>query len=146
MEWLTTVAGSEKVLQQLLVLFPHAISFVMVDHLPERQRGFLKGRRVRTSFLQNVPWSAKVFRKLLWLHPSAVETFDVSAYDMVISSSHAVAKGVLTGPDQLHICYCHSPIRYAWDLQHQYFAAPAWSEASSRCAPGRRCITCVFGM
>ena len=120
-EWLTAVAGSEKVLQQLLVLFPNADLFVLVDHLPASQRGFLKGRKVRTTFLQNLPWSAKLFRKLLWLQPSAVETFDVSAYDHGgFPAPMPVAKGVLTGPDQLHICYCHSPIRYAWDLQHQY--------------------------
>jgi len=119
-EWLTTVAGSEKVLQQMLLLFPNADLFVLVDHLPAKDRQFLRGRTVHTSFLQNIPFSAQLFRKLLWILPSAVESLDLSEYDIVLSSSHAVAKGVITGPDQLHICYCHSPIRYAWDCQHQY--------------------------
>src|SRR3954462_3410618 len=60
------------------------------------------------------------YRRYLPLMPLAIEQYDLGSYDLVLSSSHAVAKGVLTGPDQLHICYCHSPMRYAWDLQHQY--------------------------
>ena len=119
-DWLTTVAGSEKVLQQMLVLFPNADVFTLVDHLPAREHGFLNGTAVHTTFLQKLPFSAKLFRKLLWVLPSAIESLDLSGYDIVLSSSHAVAKGVLTGPDQLHICYCHSPMRYAWDLQHEY--------------------------
>lgn len=119
-EWMTTVAGSEKVLQQMLLLYPNADLFVLVDHLPAKDRGFLEGRTIHTSFLQHIPFSAFLFRKLLWILPSAIESFDLSGYDLILSSSHAVAKGVITGPDQLHICYCHSPIRYAWDCQHQY--------------------------
>lgn len=119
-EWLTTYAGSEKVVEQLLLLYPQADLYSLVDHLPAGQREFLQGRPVHTSFLQRLPFSAKVFRKLLWLLPVAVENFNLSGYDLVLTSSHAVAKGVITGPDQLHICYCHSPIRYAWDLQHEY--------------------------
>ena len=119
-EWLTTVAGSEKVVQQMLLLFPNADLFVLVDHLPTKDRAFLDGTTIHTSFLQHIPFSAKLFRKLLWILPAAIESLDLSSYDIILSSSHAVAKGVLTGPDQLHICYCHSPIRYAWDFQHQY--------------------------
>jgi glycosyltransferase involved in cell wall biosynthesis len=119
-EWFTTMAGSEKVVEQLIALFPQADLYALVDHLPAGQRGFLRGKTVRTSFLQRVPFSATLFRKLLWILPSAIETFDLSQYDLVLSSSHAVAKGILTGPRQLHICYCHSPIRYAWDMQHEY--------------------------
>jgi glycosyltransferase involved in cell wall biosynthesis len=81
---------------------------------------FLQGRKLSTSFIQQLPQAAKSFRMYLPLMPLAVEQLDVSAYDIVISSSHAVAKGILTGPDQLHISYVHTPIRYAWDLQHQY--------------------------
>ncbi|HMA92158.1 MAG TPA: glycosyltransferase, partial [Polyangiaceae bacterium] len=77
-------------------------------------------RRLQTSFIGRLPGASKSFRSYLSLMPLAVEQFDLSAYDVVISSSHAVAKGVLTGPDQLHISYVHTPIRYAWDLQHQY--------------------------
>jgi glycosyltransferase involved in cell wall biosynthesis len=119
-EWLTSYAGSEKVVEQILRLFPRADLFALVDHLSGTDRNFLKGRPVHTSFLQNMPGSKKLFRKLLWILPHAIEAFDLSAYDLVITSSHAVAKGVLTGPHQIHICYCHSPIRYAWDFQHEY--------------------------
>jgi glycosyltransferase involved in cell wall biosynthesis len=119
-DWLTAYAGSEKVLEQILQLFPQAELFTLVDHLPVAQRPFIAGRTIHTSFLQRLPFSAQLFRKLLWLFPLAIESFDLSPFDLVLSSSHAVAKGVITGPDQLHICYCHSPIRYAWDCQHEY--------------------------
>ncbi|CAI6076876.1 glycosyltransferase family 4 protein [Cohnella sp. JJ-181] len=119
-EWLTTYAGSEKVVEQMLEVYPEADVFAMVDFLPEKDRGFLKGRKVRTSFLQNMPLAKKKYRQYLPLMPLAIEQFDLSSYDLILSSSHAVAKGVITGPNQLHISYVHSPIRYAWDMQHQY--------------------------
>lgn len=119
-EWLTTYAGSEKVVEQLLKLFPQADVFVMVDFLPEADRSFLKGRNITTSFIQKLPFAKKKYRAYLPLMPLAVEQFDLSSYNLIISSSHAVAKGVITGPNQLHISYVHSPMRYAWDLQHQY--------------------------
>ena len=119
-EWLATYAGSERVLEQLIACFPEADVFSVVDFLPEESRGFLQGRPVRTSFIQKLPFARRAFRHYLALMPLAVEQFDLSGYDLVLSSSHAVAKGVLTGPDQFHISYIHSPMRYAWDLQHQY--------------------------
>ena len=119
-EWLTQYAGSERVLEQMLALFPDADLFAVVDFLPTSERGFLGGRPVRTTFLQKLPFGRRVFRLLLGLMPLAIEQLDLSAYDLVLSSSHAVAKGVLTGPDQTHVSYVHSPIRYAWDMQHQY--------------------------
>lgn len=119
-DWLVTYAGSERVLEQLLVLFPHAVVFTLIDFLSGEEREFLDGHEVRTSFLQSVPFAKRTYRRLLPLMPLAIEQLDVSGFDLVISSSHAVAKGVITGPDQMHICYCHSPIRYAWDLQHEY--------------------------
>lgn len=119
-EWLVSYAGSERVLEQMIRCLPNADVFTLIDALPPTERGFLAGRPVHTSFLQKLPGSRKHHRSFLPLMPLAVEQLDVSAYDLVISSSHAVAKGVLTGPDQLHICMCYSPIRYAWDLQHQY--------------------------
>ena len=119
-EWLTVYAGSEKVFEQILRLFPQADVFVTVDFLPEADRGFLKDHKITTSFIQKLPFARKKYRSYLPLMPLAVEQFDLSAYDLVISSSHAVAKGVITGPDQKHICLCYSPMRYAWDLQHQY--------------------------
>ena len=119
-DWLTLYAGSERVLEQMLLAFPHADVYSLVDFVPEAQRGFLQGREVQTSFLQRWPLARRYYRHYLPLMPLAIEQFDLSGYDLVLSSSHAVAKGVLTGPDQLHLCMCYSPIRYAWDLQHQY--------------------------
>ncbi len=119
-EWLVDYSGSEKVLEQLLLAFPDADLFVTVDFLPENERSFLHHHIPKTSFIQKLPFSRKRFRHYLPLMPLAVEQHDLQAYDVVISSNHAFAKGVITGPDQLHICYCHSPIRYGWDFQHQY--------------------------
>lgn len=119
-DWLVTYAGAEKVLEQMIEIFPEADIFSVVDFLPDGERAFIKNKKVTTSFIQRLPFAKKKYRQYLPLMPLAVEQIDVSAYDLIISSSHAVAKGVLTGPDQLHISYVHSPIRYAWDLQHQY--------------------------
>jgi glycosyltransferase involved in cell wall biosynthesis len=119
-EWLVDYSGSERVVEQLLKCFPQAQLFTVVDFLDDKDRGFLGGRKSQTSFIQNLPRSRKSFRSYLPLMPIAIEQFDLSSYDLIISSSHAVAKGVITGPAQIHISYVHSPIRYAWDMQHQY--------------------------
>jgi glycosyltransferase involved in cell wall biosynthesis len=119
-EWLDSYAGSERVVEQMLAVHPEADLFALVDFLPEGERGFLGGRMPRTSFLQRLPFARKRFRNYLQLMPLAVEQFDLRGYDLVLSSSHAVAKGVITGPGTTHISYVHSPMRYAWDLQHQY--------------------------
>lgn len=119
-DWLVVYAGAERVLEQILKIYPDADLFCLVDFLPEDQRGFIMNKKTYTSFIQNLPRAKKSYRSYLPLMPLAIEQLDVSGYDLVISSSHAVAKGVLTGPDQVHISYVHSPIRYAWDLQQQY--------------------------
>ena len=119
-DWLVVYAGAEKVLEEIINLYPDADLFSLVDFIPDDKRDFLKNKKVQTSFIQKLPFSKTKYRTYLPLMPLAVEQFDLSSYDLVISSSHAVAKGVITGPDQLHISYVHSPIRYAWDLQHQY--------------------------
>jgi glycosyltransferase, family 1 len=119
-DWLVVYAGAERVLEQILKIYPDADLFCLVDFLPEDQRAFIMNKSTQTSFIQHLPCAKKKYRSYLPLMPLAIEQLDVSPYDLVISSSHAVAKGVLTGPDQLHISYIHSPIRYAWDLQHQY--------------------------
>jgi glycosyltransferase involved in cell wall biosynthesis len=119
-EWLDTYGGSERVLEQLLLCFPSADIFAVVDFMGERERGFLQGRKVQTSFVQRLPFARRYFRHYIGLMPIAMQQLDLSGYDLVISSNHAVAKGVLTGPDQVHISYVHSPMRYIWDLQHQY--------------------------
>lgn len=121
-DWFTTYAGSERVVEQMLFLYPEADLFSLVDFLPPDQRGFLCGKPIRTSFLQKLPFARQKYRQYLPLMPLAIESLDVSAYNLVISSSHAVAKGVLTGPDQLHISNIYSPIRYAWDMQSTYLA------------------------
>jgi glycosyltransferase involved in cell wall biosynthesis len=119
-DWFTVYAGAERVVEQILRVFPQADVYALVDFLKKEERGFLQGKRAQVSFIQRLPKAQQRYRTYLPLMPLAIEQFDLRGYDLVISSSHAVAKGVITGPDQLHICYCHSPIRYAWDLQHQY--------------------------
>jgi len=119
-DWLVTYAGAERVLEQMLNVFPNADLYSLVDFLPADQRDFILNKPVTTSFIQKLPLAKNKYRNYLPLMPLAIEQHDLSSYDIVISSSHAIAKGVLTGPDQLHICMCYSPIRYAWDLQHQY--------------------------
>lgn len=119
-EWLLSYAGSEQVTARILDVFPQSKLFSVVDFLTDKQRAFFGGRHAQTTFIQKLPGAHKHYQKYLPLMPLAIEQLDVSDADIVISSAHAVAKGVLTGPDQLHISYVHSPMRYAWDLQHQY--------------------------
>lgn len=119
-EWLVTYAGSERALEQILAIYPDADLFCVVDFIDNQQRDFILGKKPTTTFIQHLPKARSKYRSYLPLMPLAIEQLDLSNYDLVISSSHAVAKGVLTGPDQLHISYVYSPIRYAWDLQHQY--------------------------
>ncbi|SAK49562.1 group 1 glycosyl transferase [Caballeronia temeraria] len=120
-EWFSTVAGSEQVVEQMLEVFPHAdVFFVVANPETVERAAFLRGKKITTSFIQKLPGALRSYQRYLPLMPMAVEQWDFSGYDIVISSAHAVSKGVLTGPDQLHISYVHSPMRYAWDLQHQY--------------------------
>ena len=121
-EWFTTYAGSEKVLAAMLEDLPDADLFCLIDFLSPQDRLKIGNRRPKTTFLQKIPFIRRCYPYLLFLMPYAVEQFDLSGYDLVITNSHAVAKGVITGPDQLHICYCYSPMRYAWDLQTQYMS------------------------
>ena len=119
-EWFDSYAGSEKVLEQMLKVYPEADLYAVVDFLPKDKRNFILNKNVITTFIQNLPKAKSKFRKYLPFMPLAIEQLDLSGYDVVISNSHCVAKGVITGPNQLHISYVHSPIRYAWDLQNQY--------------------------
>ncbi|WP_117168565.1 glycosyltransferase family 4 protein [Paraliobacillus sediminis] len=119
-DWLVVYSGAEKVLEEVLKIYPDADLFSTVDYLPEGQRDFIMNKKVKTTFIQRLPFSKRKYRTYLPFMPLAIEQLDLSEYDLIISSSHAVAKGVITGPDQLHISYVYSPIRYAWDLQHQY--------------------------
>lgn len=119
-DWLPVYAGAERVLEQMIRVLPEAALFSLIDFVPEEQRAFLQGKPVQTSFIQQLPFAETKYRYYLPLAPLAIEQFDLRAHDVVISSSYAVAKGVLTRADQLHVSYVHSPIRYAWDLHFSY--------------------------
>lgn len=119
-DWLVTYAGAERVIKEIIDIYPNSDLYSVVDFLSEQSRSYFHGKKASTTFIQKLPRAKKAYQKYLPFMPLAIEQLDVSSHDVIISSSHAVAKGVLTGPDQLHISYVHSPIRYAWDLQHQY--------------------------
>jgi glycosyltransferase involved in cell wall biosynthesis len=119
-DWLYTMGGAEQVLREMLRCYPNADVFTLFDVLTSEDRAKIGFTKAKTSFLQNMPFIRKLHRTYLPLMPIAIEQFDLSGYDLVISSSYAVAKGVITGPNQLHVSYVHSPMRYAWDLQHAY--------------------------
>ncbi len=119
-EWLTTIGGSEKVVVEINRIYPNSDIYTLVANQDIVNELGLNNANVKTSFIQKFPMALKKWRSYLPFFPIAIEGFDLSAYDLIISSSHCVAKGVLTNSNQLHICYCHSPIRYAWDLHFQY--------------------------
>lgn len=119
-DWLVTYAGAERVIKEFVDIFPDSEIYSVVDFLSDDARAQFQNKKAHTTFIQNLPSAAKRYQKYLPLMPLAIEQLNVSKHDLILSSSHAVAKGILTGPDQLHISYVHSPIRYAWDLQHQY--------------------------
>jgi len=116
---LNVMAGSEKVLKALHELFPDAPIFTAVSD-PKLIDKYFPGARVNVSFLQKFPFVTKHHQKFLPLFMMAFEQFDLSAFDLIISSSHCAAKSVITKPNACHICYCHSPMRYAWDLYNEY--------------------------
>ena len=119
-DWLTVIGGSEYVFKEIASLYPDADIYTLVARDETIKSLGLENHKVTTSFIQNLPFAKTKYRNYLPLFPLAVEQFDLSSYDLIISSSHAVAKGVLTHAGQVHVCYCHSPMRYAWDLYHQY--------------------------
>jgi glycosyltransferase involved in cell wall biosynthesis len=122
-DWLVNSGGAELVLRDLLSVFPDAQVFTLIDHMAADERRAIGLGRTTTSSLQNIPGIAKHYRNFLPLMPWAVRSLDVSGYDIVISNSHAIAKGITTTDKQLHICYCLSPMRYAWDLREPYLRA-----------------------
>jgi glycosyltransferase involved in cell wall biosynthesis len=113
-------AGAERVLEQKIQLYPQADVFASIDILTDADRAFLHGKTPILTFAQQLPFVRHHHRQFLLLLMFAIEQLDLSEYDLVLSGSASIAKGVLTGPEQLHIAYIHSPMRYAWDLQHQY--------------------------
>jgi len=119
-DWLVELGGAEKVFTAIAELYPSADIFSLVCFLSEKELPCLAERNITTSFIQKLPFAAKKYRSYFALMPLAIEQLDFSEYDLIISSSYCVAKGIITGPDQIHISYCHSPMRYAWDLQNQY--------------------------
>ncbi|HHP8620870.1 TPA: glycosyltransferase, partial [Klebsiella pneumoniae] len=112
--------GSEKVIAEFIKLFPQSDLYSVIDFLSDESRSRFMNKRAKTTFIQKLPKAKSNYQRYLPFMPLAIEQLDVSKHEIILSSSHAVAKGILTGPDQLHISYVHSPIRYAWDLQHQY--------------------------
>jgi len=121
-DFLYTYAGAERVLEQMINEYPEADLFSLFDFLPDDQRDFIRHKPVNTTLIQKMPLASRKHRAYLPMMPLAIEQLDLSGYDLVISSSHLVAKGVITGPEQMHVCYCHSPARFAWDLQHEYLS------------------------
>ncbi|OUS16216.1 glycosyl transferase family 1 [Gammaproteobacteria bacterium 50_400_T64] len=119
-DWLDTCGGAELVLEQLLLCYPEADIFTLVDFMSEGERDFLRGHKITSSFIQRLPGARRYFRHCLPLMPRAIESLDVSQYDLVISSSWAFAKGVKVRSGQAHVSYVHTPIRYAWDQQELY--------------------------
>ena len=119
-DWLTGRRGGEKVLEALAEIFPQAPIFTLF-HFPGSQSAALERRDIRTSFLQRMPFLRKRYRSYLPLYPLAVEQFDLQDFELVVSSSHCVAKGIIPGPDALHISYVHAPVRYAWNQYFSYF-------------------------
>lgn len=120
-DWLIDRGGAEGVLKVLLSIYPDADVFTLVCGMNANQLSALGIHKpVKTSFIQGLPFAIKKYRHYLPLMPLAIQQLELQGYDLIISSNFCVAKGVITGPDQLHVCYCHSPVRYAWDLQAQY--------------------------
>lgn len=120
-DWLVVYAGAERVLEQILDCYPDADLFSLVDFLPANQRGFIRDKSVKTSFIQHLPGARKIYRAYLPAMPLAVERFDFSGYDLIITTSHAVVKGIITSADQLHICYMQARnIKYAYEDRFLY--------------------------
>jgi len=119
-DWIIDIGGAENCLREIYSLFPSANVYTLVSKEESIRKLLIPSNKVTNSFISKFPKAKVKYRNYLMFFPLAVEQFNLSEYDVVISSSHAVAKGVLINSNQLHICYCHTPIRYAWDLYHRY--------------------------
>jgi glycosyltransferase involved in cell wall biosynthesis len=120
-DWLTGMRGGEKCLEAMCELYPDATIFTLF-HRRGHLSPLIERMEIRTSWLQRVPGWQRIYRHLLPLYPQAIESFDLTGYDLVLSSSHCVAKGAKAAPGAAHLSYCHTPMRYAWDQYHHYFA------------------------
>ncbi len=131
-DWLTGMRGGEKCLEILCELFPRADLFTLI-HVPGSVTPVIEARRITTSFVQRLPAAARGYRRYLPLFPAAIERFDLRAYDLVVSSSHCVAKGVRPRAGAVHVCYCYTPMRYVWDQFDAYFG-PGRADLATRIA------------
>ena len=130
-DWLTGMRGGEKVLDAICEIFPEAPLSTLV-RVPGTVSTRIESRPVRTSFVQALPRPGRFYRHYLPLYPLAVRQFDFRAYDLVVSSSHCAVKSVIVPPGAVHVCYCHSPMRYAWDQFDAYFGPAQVGAAASR--------------
>jgi glycosyltransferase involved in cell wall biosynthesis len=128
-DWLTGMRGGEKCLEALCELFPAATVFTLV-HVKGSVSETIERMDIRTSLVQRLPFARKKYRSLLPLFPAAIEQFDLRSFDLVISSSHCVAKGAIPGAEAAHICYCHTPMRYVWAMYEEYFGGDRLNRSS----------------
>lgn len=120
-DWYYVNGGAEKVIHSINNIWDDFDHYALIDFLSEKDRKYiLNDKKAHTSFIQKLPTAKSNHRKFLQLFPYAIEQFNLKEYEVVLSSSASIAKGVLTNQNQLHICYCHSPMRYAWDFYHEY--------------------------
>lgn len=130
-DWLNGMRGGERTLEAILELFPQADIFTLLLN-KERISDSISERKITTSFIQGLPFAQSKYRYLLPIFPKAVESFDLSGYDLVISTSHCVAKGARPPDGAMHVCYCFSPMRYVWVFQEEYFGRNAVKKAVLR--------------
>ena len=121
-DWLTGMRGGERCLEALCELYPEAPIFTLV-HVPGSVSPAIESRKIISSFIQRLPARRKHFRAYLPLFPTAIEDLDLGEFRLIISSSHCVAKGIIPHPEAVHVCYCHTPMRYVWSMYHEYAAA-----------------------
>ena len=121
-DWLTGMRGGERCLEAMCEVYPQADIFTLV-YYPENFNGEFSNHKITTSFIQRLPGNDKTFRRYLPFFPNAIESFDFTGYDLVLSFSSCVAKSVILPSGTPHICYCHSPVRYAWDMRADYVAS-----------------------
>lgn len=133
-DYLVQYGGAERVLESFMELFPKAHIYTLIYN-PKYFGRIFDGKKVHTSFLQKIPYAVSYHRLLPVLMPIAIESFDFSGYDLVISDSNSYAKGIITNPKTLHICYCHTPMRYAWDDCHRYVREFGYSNITKKTVP-----------
>lgn len=121
-DYFANLGGSDTVARALYDLFPNAHLYTLLVYARNQEAQVLRRVPVRTSFLQHLPLAQRTHQPYLPLMPFAIESFDLQGYDVILSSSHTVAHGVIPPPNALHICYCHTPMRYAWDMERQYLS------------------------